>query len=226
MSGNYDYYYNTLNEITGKIKIATEAFSRKNGNYCAIPQYIKEKKVLIVRVKNLSDGSSFAIFQKLGKSFGVKCYDCKNKELYEYIQSINGDTKSSYLYYDYKRKIGIQEISSKNSIDNAFYPTKIEENIDSQNSEIINFTNTIMPSDNGPIYYKTLTNLSDTRFWTPEEQLEKSMELIHFYYLLNSNSVKESILEFNKTFKKFILNNSHILSTSDKDSNKKHPEDR
>lgn len=225
MSLNYENYKKTLNEIAGKIKLATETFSGGNGNFCAIPQYNNEKKVLIVRVKNLPDGSNFAIFQKLGKAFGIKCYDCKNRELYEYIQSINGDTKSSYLLYDYKRKIGIQEFSTKNAIDNTFYPTKVEERIACSDSKIVTFTNTIMPSDNDSLYYKTTTDQEDTEFWTPEERFQKNIELLGFYYLLNSNSIKENIIEFNRTLKDFMLNKINPIDTPNTDNNDFH-EDR
>lgn len=228
MDSHYNYYKDTLSEIEEKIQTATNAFSGSDDSFYAIPKYDKEKKILTVRVQNLSDDSSFTIFQKLGNSFGIKVYNENNEEEYEYYQTINANQKKSFLYYEPTHKVGIYEESQKTSDTGTFIPTEIKETFPDENANLIKFRCTPLNNQNVKIndstYYKIETNSIDVLGLNVEERSAKALEMVSYYYILSSNSINKKIVDFNKTLKSFIENLGH--NSGDLKPDKENHEDR
>ena len=229
MTANYELYKNTMNVIEQKIKLANDAFSGKNGNYYVIPRYVPQKKVLSFKVKNLSDNSSFTILQKFGKCYGIKCYDPNGEKIYQFYQEIVDNKKLTHLLYDSTKKIGIEEISERIPGTNEFKPVKITENFLSDNGSVIDFTcesynnPMIIPEHHTGFFLNSKT--VPVNLYSPDIIKDKTIEFVAFYYLLNSDIVKNNMLEFNKTLKTFFNKQKESQSNSTP-GNMTFPEDR
>lgn len=229
MTANYELYKNTMNVIEQKIKLANDAFCGKNGDYYVIPRYVPEKKMLSFKVRNLSDNSSFTILQKLGKCYGIKCYDHTGGKLYQFYQEIIGNRKKTHLYYDALNRIGIEEISERVPGTNEFKPKKLTEKFWGQDGDIVDFTcesytnPQIIPAHHTGFFLNSHT--LQVNLFPPEAIREKTVEFVAFYYLLNSGTIKNNMVEFNKTVKEFMCKQKESPNNSTP-GNIDFPEDR
>lgn len=216
MNNNNNKYEHTITQIENLIQDVTTSLSenkKATNNYCIIPRPNSEKKYLRLYIKNLSNNTSFTIYQS-ATTQGIKIYDKNHSELCSYVQAINNGKKTSIL--SYADKTNISENSSFNSDTNCFDTNvNIKESYLIENGKVINnecFSQHATPQSK----YILKTNHMEMAK-TLEDKINFQNHMLYCYYLLNSNSILNNIKSLRKQLAEYIksLDEPNNPDTSD-----------